>query len=81
VDAPSVNSIKNRLDKHWEDMDVTANKDGWKKPDISSELRFLLTPPAFDAPIRGGGAPVAMPFEVWHRKTIEWRGYQMVKKF
>ena len=23
VDAPSVNSFKNRLDKHWEDMDVT----------------------------------------------------------
>ena len=24
VDAPSVNSVKNRLDKHWEDMDVTS---------------------------------------------------------
>ena len=24
VDAPSVNSFKNRLDKHWEDMDVTS---------------------------------------------------------
>ena len=24
VDAPSVNCFKNRLDKHWEDMDVTS---------------------------------------------------------
>ena len=25
VDTPSVNSFKNRLDNHWEDMDVTID--------------------------------------------------------
>jgi len=37
------------------------------KPDIGSESRFLLTPPAFDVPVRGrwGGRSrrnIAMPF-------------------
>ena len=50
------------------------------KPDIGSESRFLPTPPALDAPVRGGGVPVggiAMPFSV---EKLEWCGDTMVKK-
>jgi len=37
------------------------------KPDICSESRFLLTPPAFDAPL--GGLPSEYCYAVWHGKT------------
>jgi len=42
--------------------------------------RLLPTPPAFDAPIRGGGFPfdIAMPFGT---EKLEWCGYPTVKKF
>jgi len=52
------------------------------KPDICSESRFLPIPPAFDAPVRGGGVPVrrniAMPFDM---EILEWRGHPKVRKF
>ena len=37
------------------------------KPDIRSESRFLPTPPAFDAPVRG--FPSEYRYPVWHGKT------------
>jgi len=49
------------------------------KPDIGSESRFLPTPPAFDAPVRGVGFPSEYCYAVWHGK-LEWRGYPTVKK-
>ena len=45
---------------------------------IGSESRFLPTPPAFDAPVRG--VPVGILYAVWYVK-LEWLGYPMVKKF
>ena len=49
------------------------------KPDIGSESRFLLTPPAFDAPVRGGSRRnIAMPFDM---EKLERCGYTTVKKF
>jgi len=48
------------------------------KPDIGSESRFLPTPPAFDAPVRGGSRRnIAMKFGT---EKLEWLGYPMVKK-
>jgi len=43
------------------------------KPDIGSELRFLPTPPAFDAPVRGGGSRwnIVMLFGV-EKTRITW---------
>jgi len=38
------------------------------KPDTRPELRFLSTPPAFDAPVRGG-IPSECRHFVWHEKT------------
>ena len=49
------------------------------KPDICLESRFLPTPPAFDAPVRGGGFPSEYCYAVWMEK-LEWRGYPMVIK-
>jgi len=37
------------------------------KPDIRPESRFLPTPPAFDAPVRG--VPLGISHPVWHGKT------------
>ena len=40
-------------------VDNTCRSQHWQhalKPDIGSESRFLPTPPAFDAPVRGGGS-------------------------
>ena len=37
------------------------------KPDIGSESRFLPTPPAFDAHVRG--IPSKYPSAVWYGKT------------
>jgi len=37
--------------------------------DIRSESRFLPTPPAFDAPVRGGGFPSEYRHRVWQGKT------------
>jgi len=48
------------------------------KPYIGSESRFLPTPPAFDAPVRGFRRNIAMPFGV---EKLEWCGYPMVKNF
>jgi len=49
------------------------------KPDIDSESKFLPTPPAFDAPRKGGFRQnIATPFGM---EKLEWCGYQMVKKF
>ena len=50
------------------------------KPDIGSESRFLSTPPAFDAPLGGGGSRrnIAMPFGM---EKLELLGYPVVKKF
>ena len=50
------------------------------KPDIRPESRFLPTPPAFDAPVRGGGSRrnIASPFGT---EKLKWCGYPMVKKF
>ena len=50
------------------------------KPDIGLESRFLPTPPAFDAPVRGGGVPSEYCHAVWYGK-LEWLGYPIVKKF
>ena len=36
------------------------------KPDIGSESRFLPTPHAFDAPVKGGGPVGILP---WYGKT------------
>ena len=48
------------------------------KPDIGSESRFLPTPPAFDAPVRG--VPVGVLPSRFVRKKLEWCGYPTVKK-
>jgi len=49
------------------------------KPDTRPESRFLPTPPAFDAPVRGGSRRnVAISFGM---KKLEWLGYLIVKKF
>ena len=47
----------------WQHLPVAALTQA-VKPDIGSESRFLPTPPAFDAPVRGGGSRrnIAMPF-------------------
>jgi len=47
------------------------------KPDIGSESRFQLTPPAFDSPVRG--FPSEYCHVVWYGK-MEWLGYQSVKQ-
>jgi len=49
------------------------------KPDIGSESRFLPTPPAFDAPGRGGGSRrnIDIPFGT---EKLEWLGYPTAKK-
>ena len=39
------------------------------EPDIRSKSRFLPTPPAFDAPVRGGGFPLEYYHAVWYGKT------------
>ena len=49
------------------------------KPDIGSELRFLPTPPAFDAPVSGGSLSECC-YAVWHRK-LEWWLYPSMKTF
>ena len=49
------------------------------KPDTHPESRFLFTPPAFDAPVRGGSRRnIAIPFGV---EKLEWLVYPMVEKF
>ena len=49
------------------------------KPDVGSESRFLPTPPAFDALVRG--VPVGMLlYAIWYEK-LEWCGYPVVKNF
>jgi len=47
---------------------------------IGAESRFLPTPPAFDAPSRGGGSRrnIAIPFGA---EKLEWCGCSTVKKF
>ena len=47
---------------------------------IGSESRFLPTPPAFDAPVMGGGSRrnIAILFGM---EKLEWCGCPMVKKF
>jgi len=55
-------------------VDLTA-----AKPGICLESRFLPTPPAFNAPVRGGlRLNIAIPFGM---EKLEWLGYPMVKKF
>ena len=43
-----------------------VNSTAVKKPDIGSESRFLPTPPAFDARLKGSRRSLAI---VWHGKT------------
>ena len=59
-------------------LPVAALTQASVKSDIGSESRFLLTPPAFDAPF-GGRFPSEYCYAVWHGK-LKWRGYPMVKK-
>ena len=40
------------------------------KPDIGSESRFLLTPPAFDAPLGGSRGNIAMTFGMDKRNGV-----------
>jgi len=42
-------------------------------------MRFLLTPPAFDAPVRGVDSRqnIAIPFGI---EILEWLGYPTVRK-
>jgi len=50
------------------------------KPYIGSESQFLPIPPAFNAPVKGGGSRrnIAMPFGM---EKLGWCGYPTVKKF
>ena len=48
-------------------------------PDIGSESRFLPTPPALDAPVRGVPVGILSCRLVWEK--LEWLGYPMVKDF
>ena len=52
------------------------------KPDIESESRFLPTPRAFDAPVRGEVRQnIALTFAItFGTETLEWCGYPKVKK-
>ena len=54
----------------WQHLPVAALTQA-VKPDIGSESRFLPTPPAFDAPIRGGegGFSSEYCYAVWHGRT------------
>ena len=47
------------------------------KPDICLESRFLPTPPALDAPVRGVPVGIAPPRLVWEK--LEWCGYLTLK--
>jgi len=61
--------------RRWTEMVSWSNRDGVVvvglyavQPDIGSESRFQPTPPAFDAPIRGG-FPSKYCYDVWYGKT------------
>jgi len=86
-------AINNHRHLHWQQsvttcstvvrrrrIDNTSQVPGFKSTHWSQISRFLPTPPAFDAPIRGGGFPfdIAMPFGT---EKLEWCGYPTVKKF
>ena len=47
-------------------------------PDMHFELRFLPTPPAFNAPIRGVPVRILPCCLVWEK--LQWCVYPMVKK-
>ena len=47
------------------------------KPDVGRESRFLPTPPAFEASVRGPCRNIAIMFGV---EKLEWCGYPSVKK-
>jgi len=51
------------------------------EPDIGSESRFLHTPPAFDAPVRGKAFPSEYCHNVWYGKKLEWCDHPTVKNF
>ena len=49
------------------------------KPDIGSDLRFLCTPPAFYAPVRGGfRRNIAMTFGMVKH---EWCGFPTMENY
>ena len=53
-------------------------KTGYMMKRIRPESRFLPTPLAFDAPVRG--IPIGIS-PSRSQKKLEWLGYSMVKKF
>jgi len=42
------------------------------KPDIGSESRFLPTPPAFDAPVRGVPVGILLCRLAWEKTEMVW---------
>ena len=67
--APLTTSEVSQLAERWSDgvVFITPASSSALKPDIGRESRFLPTPPAFDAPVRG--FPSEFCYAVWRRKS------------